>query len=221
MSEEKGNRLPTIKIGKKEYVQVDDRVMEFHRLYSNGRIVTKYKMLGDPGSFVFITTTKVIPDISLPDRYFTGFAYEHEGSSQVNERSALENCETSSVGRALGFLNIGLISGSGIASADEMKNAVQDRGPVSHSAGPKMDGPATSPKMDGPATEKQVNFISRLRSQILEEAVKAGNRDVAEKALEVLTDEFRPEGGGEVLKSDASEFIDRLQEVKTKYGLPF
>jgi len=172
MSEEKGNRLPTIKIGKKEYVQVDDRVMEFHRLYSNGRIVTKYKMLGDPGSFVFITTTKVIPDISLPDRYFTGFAYEHEGSSQVNERSALENCET-------------------------------------------------SPKMDGPATEKQVNFISRLRSQILEEAVKAGNRDAAEKALTALTDEFRPEGGGEVLKSDASEFIDRLQEVKTKYGLPF
>ena len=212
MSEEKGNRLPTIKIGKKEYVQVDDRVMEFHRLYSNGRIVTKYKMLGDPGSFVFITTTKVIPDISLPDRYFTGFAYEHEGSSQVNERSALENCETSSVGRALGFLNIGLISGSGIASADEMQNAVQDSGPVSHSDGPKMDGPAT---------EKQVNFISRLRSQILEEAVKAGNRDAAEKALTALTDEFRPEGGGEVLKSDASEFIDRLQEVKTKYGLPF
>jgi hypothetical protein len=221
MSEEKGNRLPTIKIGKKEYVQVDDRVMEFHRLYSNGRIVTKYKMLGDPGSFVFITTTKVIPDISLPDRYFTGFAYEHEGSSQVNERSALENCETSSVGRALGFLNIGLISGSGIASADEMQNAVQDRGPVSHSSGPKIDAPATSPKMDGPATEKQVNFISRLRSQILEEAVKAGNRDAAEKALTALTDEFRPEGGGEVLKSDASEFIDRLQEVKTKYGLPF
>ena len=212
MSEENGNRLPTIKIGKKEYVQVDDRVMEFHRLYSNGRIVTKYKMLGDPGSFVFITTTKVIPDISLPDRYFTGFAYEHEGSSQVNERSALENCETSSVGRALGFLNIGLISGSGIASADEMQNAVQDSGPVSHSDGPKMDGPAT---------EKQVNFISRLRSQILEEAVKAGNRDAAEKALTALTDEFRPEGGGEVLKSDASEFIDRLQEVKTKYGLPF
>ena len=212
MSEEKGNRLPTIKIGKKEYVQVDDRVMEFHRLYPNGRIVTKYKMLGDPGSFVFITTTKVIPDISLPDRYFTGFAYEHEGSSQVNERSALENCETSSVGRALGFLNVGLISGSGIASADEMQNAVQDRGPISHSDGPKMDGPAT---------EKQVNFISRLRSQILEEAVKAGNRDAAEKALTALTDEFRPEGGGEVLKSDASEFIDRLQEVKTKYGLPF
>ena len=212
MSEEKGNRLPTIKIGKKEYVQVDDRVMEFHRLYPNGRIVTKYKMLGDPGSFVFITTTKVIPDISLPDRYFTGFAYEHEGSSQVNERSALENCETSSVGRALGFLNVGLISGSGIASADEMQNAVQDRGPISHSDGPKMDGPAT---------QKQVNFISRLRSQILEEAVKAGNRDAAEKALTALTDEFRPEGGGEVLKSDASEFIDRLQEVKTKYGLPF
>ena len=212
MSEEKGNRLPTIKIGKKEYVQVDDRVMEFHRLYPNGRIVTKYKMLGDPGSFVFITTTKVIPDISLPDRYFTGFAYEHEGSSQVNERSALENCETSSVGRALGFLNVGLISGSGIASADEMQNAVQDRGPISHSDGPKMDGPATDP---------QIRYISTLRSQILEGAVKAGQREEAEEMLKVLTDEYKPDSDGKVLKSVASEFIERLKEIKEKYDLPF
>ena len=211
MSEESGNELKSIKIGDKQYVMVDERVKEFHRLYPNGRFETEFQIVGeDPISFISITT--VTPDISQPDRFFNGHGKETEGSSQVNERSALENAETSSVGRALGFLDIGLISGSGIASADEMQNAVQDRGPISHSDGPKMDGPAT---------QKQVNFISRLRSQILEEAVKAGNRDAAEKALTALTDEFRPEGGGEVLKSDASEFIDRLQEVKTKYGLPF
>ena len=47
------------------------------------------------------------------------------GSSQINKTSALENCETSAVGRALGMLGIG-IDGS-IASADEVKNAVHQQ----------------------------------------------------------------------------------------------
>ena len=47
------------------------------------------------------------------------------GSSQINKTSALENCETSAVGRALGWLNIG-IDGS-IASADEVENAIHQQ----------------------------------------------------------------------------------------------
>ena len=34
----------------------------------------------------------------------TGYAYEKEGSSFINKTSALENCETSAVGRALAIL---------------------------------------------------------------------------------------------------------------------
>ena len=77
----------------------------------------------------FITQTKVTPDIENPERYFTGIAYEKEGASFINKTSALENCETSSVGRALGFLNIGI--DTSIATAEEVGNAIhQQKSPV-------------------------------------------------------------------------------------------
>ena len=64
----------------------------------------------------------VIPDIEKLERYFTGHAEETIGSSQINKTSALENCETSAIGRALAMMGIGV--DESIASADEVANAV-------------------------------------------------------------------------------------------------
>ena len=47
------------------------------------------------------------------------------GSSFINKTSALENCETSSVGRALGFLGIGI--DTSIASREEVDNAIHQQ----------------------------------------------------------------------------------------------
>ena len=111
----------SIKIHGKDYVLVNERVQEFHRLYPNGSIRTDLIEFGDR----FIVKAEVCPDVSDRMRIFTGLAYEMVGSSQINKTSALENCETSAVGRALGFLNIG-IDGS-IASADEVENAIHQQ----------------------------------------------------------------------------------------------
>ncbi len=117
--------MKKIDIKGKEYVQVHERVMEFHKLYPNGRIETDIIQMTE----TFITQTKVTPDIENPERYFTGIAYEKEGASFINKTSALENCETSSVGRALGFLNIGI--DTSIATAEEVGNAIhQQKSPV-------------------------------------------------------------------------------------------
>ena len=51
----------------------------------------------------------------------TGFAEEVRGSTNINKTSALENCETSAIGRALA--NFGL-SGTEYASANEVMNAI-------------------------------------------------------------------------------------------------
>jgi hypothetical protein len=51
----------------------------------------------------------------------TGHAEEKRSASQINQTSALENCESSAVGRALAFAGYG---GSEIASADEVQNAI-------------------------------------------------------------------------------------------------
>lgn len=51
----------------------------------------------------------------------TGYAEEERGSSNINMTSALENAETSAVGRALAFLGL---AGTEIASADEVAAAI-------------------------------------------------------------------------------------------------
>jgi len=111
----------SIKIHGKDYVLVNERVQEFHRLYPNGSIRTDLVEFTDR----FIVKAEICPDVNDRMRIFTAYAYEMVGSSQINKTSALENCETSAVGRALGFLNIG-IDGS-IASADEVKNAIHQQ----------------------------------------------------------------------------------------------
>ena len=129
----------------KSYVTVNERVKEFHRLYPNGSIVTELIEFTDR----FITKTIATPDVDKPERFFTGYAYEMVGSSQINKSSALENCETSSAGRCCGFLNIG-IDGS-IASAEEVENAIhqQDDKEIIHSK-------------SEPVTENQKNEFIKL-----------------------------------------------------------
>lgn len=57
----------------------------------------------------------------------TGHAEEYRGSSNVNKTSAIENCETSSIGRALAAA--GWLGGGEFASADEVARAVSGQKP--------------------------------------------------------------------------------------------
>lgn len=51
----------------------------------------------------------------------TGHAEEYRKASDINKTSALENCETSAIGRALAAFGLG---GTEFASADEVNNAI-------------------------------------------------------------------------------------------------
>ena len=110
--------MKTIKIHGKDYVMVKDRIIFFNENYPNGSITTESKATDN--SFIF--KAKVTPDVENPSRKFTGHAEEIIGSSQINKTSALENCETSAIGRALGCMGIGVEES--FASADEVKNAM-------------------------------------------------------------------------------------------------
>lgn len=57
----------------------------------------------------------------------TGHAEERRGSTQINKTSALENCETSAIGRALAACGF---AGTEYASANEVQNAIgqQEKG---------------------------------------------------------------------------------------------
>lgn len=106
-----------MKINGKDYVQVKDRVVAFNEMYPNGSIVTEMGYEGE------VVRCKAIarPDAENLNRCFVGHSEELRGSTNINKTSAVENCETSAVGRALAMMGIGVIES--IASADEIVKA--------------------------------------------------------------------------------------------------
>ena len=115
--------IKTVSIKGKEYAQVPERVRAFRTICPGGQITTEIISLENG----VVTMKATIIDES--GRIIsTGLAQEKETSSFINKTSFIENCETSAVGRALGFAGIG-IDGS-MASAEELVNAItnQDNG---------------------------------------------------------------------------------------------
>jgi len=115
--------MKTVNIKGKQYVEVSERVKEFHNRFKEGSITTEIVSHAD-GVVVMKATVRPYAQTS-PEICYTGFAFEKQDDkrSLVNQTSYIENCETSAVGRALGFCGIGI--DASIASADEVKNAVQ------------------------------------------------------------------------------------------------
>ena len=114
--------IKTTNIRGKAYVEVSERVRVFHRIYPKGKIVTEL-IYGEGGHYIMKAT--VYPDSNCEKRYFTGHAHEDEAKGQINNTSAIENCETSATGRALGLLGLG--SELSIASAEEVQNAIHQQ----------------------------------------------------------------------------------------------
>lgn len=116
-----GSKLKTVNIKGKEYVEVNERVKYFRGEYKGWAIETEM-LSNDDGVCVFKATIK--DDTGAIKA--VGHAYEKESSSFINKTSFIENCETSAVGRALGFLGIGI--DASIASSDEVMNAMNNQG---------------------------------------------------------------------------------------------
>ena len=103
--------LTSIDLKNKAYVLVPERVKAFRKLFPEGFITTELLSL-EAGVCVMKTEVGYYDG----DRRVvlgTGMAYEKEANGYVNKTSYIENCETSAVGRALGFLALG-IDGGGI-----------------------------------------------------------------------------------------------------------
>ena len=100
----------------KKYVLVSDRVLHFNEKYPKGSITTE--LLSEPSADRVVVKATVVPE---EGRVFTGLAQEVVGQGFINKTSAMENAETSAVGRALAMMGIGVIDS--IASVDEINKA--------------------------------------------------------------------------------------------------
>jgi hypothetical protein len=116
-------QFKTTNIKGKEYVEVNQRVIAFRTLseYKDYSLETELLSL-EADSCVVRATIRNAEGSVLAQ----GMAQEDRTSSMINKTSYVENCETSAVGRALGFLGIGIETS--IATADEVDMAIKKQG---------------------------------------------------------------------------------------------
>jgi hypothetical protein len=106
----------------KNYEEVKDRIPRFLGDHGDGRIITD--LITNP---LDLATVVIKASLYIGETLVsTGYAFENQGSNNVNRTSHLENCETSAIGRCLA--NYGYC-GSIRPSREEMRK-VEDAEPV-------------------------------------------------------------------------------------------
>lgn len=116
--------IKTTKVKNKDYAEVPQRVKAFRKLYPMGRIETDILSL-ENGICVMKASAWTKDENGADMLLATGTAYEKESSSYINKTSYIENCETSAIGRALGFCGLGI--DVSIASKEEVENAINNQ----------------------------------------------------------------------------------------------
>jgi hypothetical protein len=141
-----------------EYATVNERIAKFKAEYPEGSIQTeivKYENgLIVVKAYAFRDREDIHPS--------TGHAQEVEGSSYINKTSALENCETSAVGRALAFL--GFEVKKAIASREEVEKA-RRREEALKQSGDRTDKTITGLDRSTPQAYQKPEFDPVLTSQ--------------------------------------------------------
>lgn len=145
-----------VKIHGKEYLTVAERIRRLKEDDLKYSLMTQ--LISWEDGIVIMKATLII-EYGDTVRKFTGHAYENESSSQINKTSALENCETSAIGRALAAAGFG---GSEYASANEVENAVHQQSPGKTEEDQFLERRQVTREKQ--ATDKQKEFLSKLLS---------------------------------------------------------
>jgi hypothetical protein len=114
--------VKTVNIKGKEYITVNERLIHFRTKadYNGWRIVEDVISLDDKEGVFKVTILD--PE---GNEMVSAHAQEYRDSSYINKTSFLENGFTSALGRAMGYLGIGI--DTSIASAEEIGNAVNNQ----------------------------------------------------------------------------------------------
>lgn len=114
------NELATVKIKGKDYVMVNERIKAFRNNFKGFSLESELIDITDESCLI----RAVIRD-ETGRIIATGTAQERKQSSNINNTSYVENCETSAWGRALGNLGIGV--DTSICSAEELSFALTNQ----------------------------------------------------------------------------------------------
>ena len=129
-----------------DYETVEQRLTRFWKAHPEGRVLTDLVFHDDRR---FIVKAEIYFDRDDMTPVASGYAEEIVGASPVNRTSALENGETSAIGRALA--NCGFASEGKRPSRSEMEKVER------YKAEPRM--PATKPRVYTDAETKQAEDL--------------------------------------------------------------
>jgi hypothetical protein len=157
-----------------DYETVEERIRRFYEDNPDGRIVS-YELTGkaDRAKGYWVVRAQVFTDHEdqhTNNPKASGLAFEIEGTSGANKTSALENAETSAIGRALA--NAGY-SGNKRASREEMEKVA--RGPVAKTPTPAVPEEFLT-KVDASVSIEELKHL-------WEDSVKAGYSDQVSKLI--------------------------------------
>ena len=194
--------MNTTDIKGKEYVEVNQRIKAFRKLFPEGTIETDILKL--EGTICVIKATIKVGDKILG----TGIAYENEGSTFINKTSYIENCETSAVGRALGMLGLGI--DTSVASAEEVQNAINNQDPTEEEANQLT---ITFGKYKGKLLKDLINEDMNYVKWMLNNK----SNDYFKKCYELLTGEKLPT---EEQQDERIKMIQEINELERDLDIP-
>jgi hypothetical protein len=155
-----------------DYASVQERLPLFWKDCPRGRIITE--IIVDDGTRI-VMKAYLFADIADPVPTTTGYAEEIRGSSMVNKTSAMENTETSAIGRALS--NYQFQGAKNRASLEEMVKVYrQGQEPQTTTNAAPERTQSLGSSSEGP-TAKQ---LAMLRAKNYEGAVPATKREASE-----------------------------------------
>jgi len=138
-----------------EYTTVQERIAEFWERYKDGAIRTE---VIEASNTRFIVVAKLYKNATDQQPFSTGHAQEVISDRGVNRDFALENCETSAVGIAAKFANIG--TKKHLASREEMA---------------KVNKVTETKRVYSPPNSRSAMVEQALRSSFDEDVKKAVN----------------------------------------------
>ena len=109
-----------------QYETVEERLKRFYKDWPDGRILTENETVPEYRQEKIWVIKAIVflngEDVERGCPKATGYAFEIDGTGMANQSSALENCETSAIGRALA--NAGY-SGNKRTSREEMEKVAR------------------------------------------------------------------------------------------------
>lgn len=157
-----------VSIRGKMYAEVHTRVQAFREAFGvDGKIISKVHV-ADKDRVMTETSVYVHKDGSWRE-IGNDFAEEFRSAGMVNKTSAVENCLTSSIGRALSACGL---SGGNYASFEEVDHAINEKAEVPAKEKPKKKDPVPKPKTakDLKESMEEKGLAKKEEEEFIEEA---------------------------------------------------